>query len=62
MNQDIYITMNNKMIWFAWAVVNSVLGAYFYDIGYGSSALVCTLWIFAGVGLAEYIVSKFKEV
>jgi len=54
--------MNNKMIWFAWAVVNSVLGAYFYDIGYGSSALVCTLWIFAGVGLAEYIVSKFKEV
>ncbi len=52
----------NRMVWFAWAVVNSVLGAYFYDIGYGYSALVCTLWVFAGVGWAEYIVSKFKEV
>ena len=52
----------NKMIWFGWAVVNSVLGAYFHDIGYGSSVLVWTFWGFAGVGLAEYIVSKFKEV
>ena len=54
--------MNNKMLWFAWAVLNSVLGAYFHDIGYGSSVLVWTFWVFAGVGFAEYIMSKFKEV
>ena len=53
----------NPLIWFLWAVLTLMAGAFLYDINsYGApSIMTWTLWFFGVHGFVEYILNQYRR-